>query len=570
MPSALDLAIDEKVAELTAPGAMAATGLIEIDGRTLPMITTAPATLRDYFSHFCTAHGDETMLVSDDERLSYTQVHAAADRIAAALISRHGIAKGDRVGIAMRNATVWIAAYIGILRAGAIAVLINGWWQSEELEHAIRDTGTRLILADSQRADRIERARMDDVTVVRLDLEKPLADALAPLIDGAAETVELPALRPEDPATILFTSGSTGVSKGAVSCHRAVVQATFNFLVNSIALSEIASRDGTEAKYPHAMLLNLPLFHVTANVAMFLQSVAIGRRLILMRRWDALEAMRLIERERCTYFVGVPTMSWEIMNHPERARYDLTSLTDIGAGGASRPPEHVARLREAMPASFPLVGYGLTETNAVGAGNFRANYLAKPASIGRPTLPLVDLAILDDAGNHLHMREVGEVSIRSICNFSGYWNHPDATAAATTADGYFRTGDLGYLDEDGYVFLVDRKKDIIIRGGENVACLEVEAAIYTHPAVQETSVFGLPDARLGEIVAAALYLKPGHRLDSQGLHDWLQPHLAHYKLPERIFFADAPLPKLGTEKIDKRGLRVRFTAVASERVPSEA
>ena len=324
----------------------------------------------------------------------------------------------------------------------------------------------------------------------------------------------------------------------------------------------LAAQEGQVSPLQPSTLLNVPLFHVTAEVPVLLMSFAIGRKLVLMAKWDAEEAMRLIEAEKITYFVGVPLMSFELLTHPNRGKYDLSTLADIAAGGAPRPPEHVKRIDEEMTGK-PLIGYGLTETNGVGTGNFRDNYLNKPASAGRPTPPLVDLAIIDDDGAVLPQGQRGEVGIRSVACFEGYWGNPQATAEAFTADGYFRTGDIGYLDEDGYLFIVDRKKDIIIRGGENISCQEVEAALYEHPAVAEAAVFGLADAKYGEVPGAVVHLSEPGAVDMDGLTAFLHQHIAAFKVPARIWFTDEPLPRLGTEKIDKVALRATYRALAA-------
>uniref|UniRef100_UPI0035CBFB3F class I adenylate-forming enzyme family protein n=1 Tax=uncultured Sphingomonas sp. TaxID=158754 RepID=UPI0035CBFB3F len=317
---------------------------------------------------------------------------------------------------------------------------------------------------------------------------------------------------------------------------------------------------GTPPQGQPATLLNLPLFHVTAMVPMFLQSFAMGRKLVLMRKWDAEEAMRLIAAEKVTYFVGVPLMSLEILNHPERPKYDLSTVADFAAGGAPRPVEHVKRIADEMGGGAPLIGYGLTETNGAGTGNWRSNYLAKPASAGRASKPLIDLAIKDDDGATLAAGERGEVCVRSVTNFREYWNNPDATAAAFTPDGYFRSGDLGYLDEDGYLFIVDRKKDVIIRGGENISCQEVEAALYEHADVAEAAVFALPDERLGEVPGAVVELRADATLDDGALSAFLRTRIAAFKVPARIWIVDEPLPRLGTEKIDKIALKAAYRA----------
>jgi acyl-CoA synthetase (AMP-forming)/AMP-acid ligase II len=326
----------------------------------------------------------------------------------------------------------------------------------------------------------------------------------------------------------------------------------------------IATERGEAPTTQPTTLLNVPLFHVTAEVPVFLQSFAMGRKLVIMPKWDAEDAMRLIQAEKVTYFVGVPLMSYEILTHPRRHEYDLSSCGDYAAGGAPRPVEHARRLNDEMGGAKPLLGYGLTETNGIGCGNLRENYLAKPNSTGMGSKPLVDLAILDDDGKPVPQGERGEVCIRSICNFREYWGNPQATAAAFTADGYFRTGDIGTLDADDYLFIVDRKKDIIIRGGENISCQEVEAALYEDPRVAEAAVFGLADERFGEVPGAVVHAADGAALDQAALQEFLSGRIAAFKIPARIWIAEDPLPRLGTEKIDKVALRNRYRSLANE------
>ena len=562
MPSALDLRIDKSIAALSGEGGPLPLGSFTLPcGLTVPTIAAAPPTLPAYFAHFCAQHGDADFIVDGDERLSFAQVHAKALAVAQELVAGYGVKKGDRVGIAMRNAPSWIVLYMAILQAGGVATLLNGWWQGGELCAGIAEVGCTLVFADPQRAKRIEECDGGPwCEIVTLDIALPIDEAMAPMMFRGGSG-DLPDLTGDDLATILFTSGSTGQSKGAFSTHRAVVQATFGYIAQALMQLQIGTEDGTiaEPRPQHAILMTVPLFHVTGEVPMLLISFAIGRKLVLTPKWNALEAMRLIEAERITNFTGVPLMSWEILNHPERAKFDLSTIQTFAAGGAPRPPEHVRRLNDEMPAP-PALGYGLTETNAIGCGSFSTNYLEKPNSTGRAYAPLVDLAILDDDGRPVPQGARGEISIRSVCNFSGYWNRAEATAACMTADGYFRTGDIGYLDEDGYLFIVDRKKDIIIRGGENISCQEVEAAIYAHPAVAEACVFGLPDERLGEIVGAVVHYHDGEHVSDEALLFFLSEELAAFKVPARLWVEAEQLPKLGTEKIDKVSLRNRFRA----------
>jgi acyl-CoA synthetase (AMP-forming)/AMP-acid ligase II len=558
MPSALDLRLDAAYNLITGPGGPIEVGTIERFGRDLPFIANAPSNIVDYVAYFCAQHGDAIFLVEGHERLSFKQVYAAARKVAVGLVEGYGVQRGDRVGIAMRNANAWCVAYLGTLMAGGCATLLNGWWQGAELAAGIEDSETTLVIADPQRAERLACAE-HGAKIITLDITRPIDEAIAPITAaGGSEATELPQMTADDLATILFTSGSTGQSKGAFSRHQAVVQGVFNYVAQTASIVHLLTEDGQMSDIQPATLICTPLFHVTAEIPVFLQSFALGRKLVLMPKWNAEEAMRLIQDEQVNYFVGVPLMSYEILTHPHRKNYDLSTCKSYAGGGAPRPPEHVKRLSEEMGDAKPLLGYGLTETNAVGCGIINENYLDKPLSTGPASKPLVDLAILDDNGNALAQGQVGEACIRSIANFEGYWNNPEATKAAFFDNGYFRTGDLGYLDEDGYLFIVDRKKDIIIRGGENISCQEVEAAIYEHPDARECAVFGLPDERLGEVVGAVVWMESGSKADAAMLAEFLKERLAPYKVPSKIWLTDGALPKLGTEKIDKVTLRKQY------------
>jgi len=554
MRSELDRLYDDELAEVTGPNGRIQIGRDEA-GRAI--VTNLPATLPAMFDAFCMLPGATEGVVMDGERLTFARLNEEATRVAHALVGGFGIAKGDRVAIAMRNCPAWIVCYIAALKAGAIATLVNGWWQADELRHGLGLTEPALVICDAPRAARLEAGRCA-MPSVSLPVEKPLEEALAPLFARGGAEAPLPEITPEDDATILFTSGSTGLAKGALSTHRAVTSGLYAYTISLLALLGILEKEGRPPANPPKTLVNVPLFHVTGEVPVLLNSFVIGRTMVLMPKWDPGEALRLIAAEKITYFVGVPTMSLEMMQHPDRDKYDLSSLTDIAAGGAARPVAHVKRLQQSFKGAQPALGYGLTETNAAGCGNFWQNYADKPASTGRPHKPIVELAILGEGDRHLPPGERGEIAIRSAANIRAYWNDPASTAAAFTADLYLRTGDVGYLDEDEYLFIVDRKKDIIIRGGENISCQEVEAAIYAHDDVSEASVFGVPDERLGEVPAAVVYSEDNRDLDAEGLKAFLAGRIAQYKIPAYFWIHHAPLPKLGTGKIDKIELRDRY------------
>ncbi len=550
MQSALDRRFDAELARVTGPDGQLSVGRDAL-GRVI--VENFPATLPAFFDAFCALNAGNEAVVTADERFTYADLDRLSDRVAQGLAAR-GIAKGDRVAIAMRNSPSWILSYMGAVKAGAIATLLNGWWEPAEMEHAITLTDPKLIVADESRAKRIA-ARCTRRDILSLPVEMPAEQALAELLAPEGSS-ELPQVAPEDDATILFTSGSTGLSKGAVSTHRAVTTGTYSYAAGLIILKALLEQDGRPPATPRT-LLSVPLFHVTGEVPVMLNSFVVGRCMVIMPKWDAEEALRLIEKEKITYFVGVPTMSLELMNHPKRDKYDLSSLKDITAGGAPRPVSHVERLKEEFPNAQPALGYGLTETNAVGCLNFWSNYAAKPGSTGRAA-PFVEVAILGAGDRHLASGETGEIAIRSAANIGGYWRNPDATRELFTADHFVRTGDVGYFDEDGYLFIVDRKKEIIIRGGENISAAEVEAELYACPSVAEASVFGAPDERLGEVPVAVVLPKDGEKIDEEALRSFLDGRLAKFKMPDRIIFADGPLPKLGTGKIDRRALKAQY------------
>jgi acyl-CoA synthetase (AMP-forming)/AMP-acid ligase II len=558
MPSELDNDLERIIGELTAPGMPFETAPIERFGRELPAFKNAPPSLAHYFAHFCNEHRDQVFLVDGGVRLTFGECWAAASCVAAGLVQRHGMKKGDRVGIAARNSANWIVAYMGVVMGGGCATLLNGFWTGEELAYGVRIAECSLVLADAERSRRLDGTD-HSAKVVEISHDLPPSEGLA-AIWGEGDTAMrmLGELGPDDLATILYTSGSTGQAKGAWSDHRGVVHGTMSYVSQSAMAAQLLTERGEMPSTQACALIAVPLFHVTGEVPLFLQSYAIARKLVLMPRWDAREAMRLMEAEAVSYFVGVPLMSYEIATHPDRDKFDLTACKSFAAGGAPRPVDHVTKIKDAFPEGFPLLGYGLTETNGVGCGNFNENYMAKPGSTGRASRPLVDLAILDEDGERQPQGAVGEICIRTIANFRGYWKNDEATAAAFFDDGYFRTGDLGYLDADDYLFIVDRKKDIIIRGGENISCLEVEEAIYGHDAVAECSVFGLPDERFGEVPAAVYYCKDGCALTPAELRASLDGRIAPFKIPQIVWRAEEPLPRLGTQKIDKRAVRAAW------------
>lgn len=554
-------------AVLTAPGAPFEMASATIGGVPTRVWKSAPANLAQLVA-FSRTHGERLATIHEDQRVTFDAQYRAI-----ATLARHlqdcGIGKGDRVALAMRNMPEWPVAFFAIVAIGAICVPLNAWWSARELAFGITDSGARLLIVDRQRHDRIaaDYATMPALeTVIVARAREPLippARALEDVIGSCAAYATLPdialpdvAIAPDDDATIFYTSGTTGRPRGALGTHR-------NLATNIFSSAYIAARAMVRrgevpppVPQPKVGLLVIPLFHVTACSASLMGAMASGTTLVLMRKWDAAEALALIERERVQVTGGVPTIAWQLLDHPDRARYDLSSLEVVQYGGAPSAPDLVRRIYEVFGA-MPGNGWGMTETMATVTQHSAEEYLTRPTSCG-PPVPVADLKIMSPDGAHeLPVGEVGELWARGPMIVRGYWNAPEETAR-TFVDGWVRTGDLARLDEEGYCYIVDRAKDIIIRGGENIYSIEVEDVLYAHPSVTDAALVGAPDRVLGEVPVAVVHLSPGCAASEGELQAFVRARLAGFKVPVAIRFSDTTLPRNANGKIVKDELRAMF------------
>ncbi|NEX92524.1 AMP-binding protein [Caulobacter sp. 17J65-9] len=553
------------------PGSPFEVGEAEIRGVTTKVWKNAPPTLREVFL-MGRAHGARDFLIHEDERTDFEGFARATLAVAHALIA-DGVKPGDRVAIAMRNLPEWPAAYFGAVLAGAVATPLNAWWTGQELVYALQDSGAKLLIADAQRLERLA-GRLDScptlerVWVARTD-EGPglprlrrFEDVTGPVNDwGALPDRPLPAveLTPETDSSLFYTSGTTGRPKGAMGTHRAAVTTLMN---TAFSAARVHVRRGEAVPEPKpedpqkGLLASIPFFHTTGCQALMTAAFVQGAKLAIQRRWEPAEAMAIIARERLTHAGGVPTIAWQLIEHPDLAEHDLSSLVNVAYGGAPAAPELVRRIRKALPGAIAASGWGMTETTATFTHHQGEDYEHRPGSCG-PAFPVGEMRIVGSDGFDQPVGEIGELWVKGPNVVSGYWNNPDATAA-TFVDGWLKTGDLARLDEEGFCYIVDRAKDMLIRGGENIYCVEVEDVLYEHPAVVDAALVGLPHQVLGEEPAAVVTVRPGAEVDEAAMRAFVAERLAAFKVPTRVLFWHEPLPRNANGKILKPELQKLF------------
>jgi long-chain acyl-CoA synthetase len=573
------MSIEDATRSLTAPGQMFEMEEIDIRGVRTRVWKHSPANLRVVLE-LSRGHGDKDYLVYEDERTTFEEHFRIAAAVGTALGRRFGIAKGDRVAIGMRNLPEWAMAFWGSAVAGGIIVPLNAWWSGAELEYALADSGTAVLFVDAARLDRLsphlanlpklrtvvvtheDRAALDPPRVASIPIV-----AFSDIAGAPTGEVTLPDVRidPDDDATIFYTSGTTGKPKGAVGTHRNMCTNLMSlYFLNSRAALRTPPdrrRADSDGDRQGAYLLSVPLFHATGCHSVLVANTAAGNKLVMMHHWNAERALELIERERIVTFGGVPAMVMQVIDSPAFSTRDTSSVRSVAYGGAPAPPDLVRRITEHFPVGAPSNGYGLTETSSVTTMNTGDDYVRRPDSVG-PAVPVCDVRVVPDgfvgdepsnthpAGAHV----TGELWIRGPNVVRGYWNNPAATAASFSR-GWLHSGDIARIDADGFVYIVDRAKDMVIRGGENVYSVEVEAALFEHPAVADAAVIGVPHPVLGEEVGAAVVLRPGATVTAEEIARHVHDRLAAFKVPTHIWFRAEPLPRNPQGKVLKRELR---------------
>jgi len=567
------MSVQQAYALITTPGGPGEMEEVEIRGVKTRVWKNAPPTLRETLLMGRT-HGDKIFMIHEDERVSFEAFYRAVTHMAAEL-EAFGVKKGDRVAIVMRNLPEWPVAFYAGMVLGAIVTPLNAWWTGPELEYGLIDSGARVAIVDVERYERLAEHLHNCPDLQRVyvsrspeEISHPYVVHLETVIGGPGDWAgldekPLPAtpLAADDDATIFYTSGTTGKPKGAIGTHRNI---NSNIFAAAAASARACLRRGEAPPQPDpslpqkGSLLSVPFFHATGCFAVLNPSLFAGAKLVMMRKWDPEKAMQVIQDERLTQMGGVPTIAWQIIEHPNRDKYDLSSIENVAYGGAPSAPELVRKIKEIWPKSSPGNGWGMTETSATATSNSAEDYENRPDSCG-PAVPVTDLKIMtvDAPYRELAIGEVGELWCRGPQVVRGYWNKPEATAQ-TFVDGWVRTGDLARLDAEGFCFIIDRAKDMLIRGGENIYCIEVENCLYDHPAVMDAALVGVPHKTLGEEPAAVVTLKEGAHATEAELRAFVADRLAAFKVPVKVVFWPETLPRNANGKIMKNELKKVF------------
>ncbi len=548
------LSLREAISRVSAPGELFETREAGA-GREF---SHAPNSLRELYD---AARGDDSpFLLVGDEVWSFDRVMRQADGLSRFLVDERHLVPGDRVGIAMRNCPEWVVSFVAVTGAGLVLVALNPWWSEEEWASALSDARPDVLIVSKDLLDLAQRATATyPHHLIVVGEDAPRSVGVTPYRDVVAHSAPPPEYRPgrSDLATMLFTSGTTGRPKGAISTHGAIGQSLMAFSAGLVIESLRTSENDRPTGLPTTPILLLPLFHVTGLVPVLLSSLAWKFRLVMTRGWHPEEVLELIERHRVTHVVGVPTQTFDLLHSSTLDTTDLSSVARLGGGGAPAPASLVQSVERRLEHGRPFLGYGLTETNAYGPQNYGDDYVARPSSTGQTPTIVMDVEIRDERGEVVPPTRVGEIWVNGPTLSLGYWENEEATRESFV-EGWFRTGDLGYRDEEGFLYVVDRVKDMIIRAGENIYCVEVENALETHPLVDRAVVVGLADERLGQRVGALIVTRAADSLREEDLREFAVSHLAHYQVPSQFVLTSDDPPTTATGKVHKDLVRERY------------
>lgn len=556
--------LDQNIAQLTHADSPWAVAKTQIDGVEYKYYPKAPKTLLELMDQG-RLHGEAEFIIYQDERWTYQDFFKAVDALAWQLQHNFKIQAGDKIAIAMRNYPEWMIAFAAIAYAGAVVVPLNSWGKQKELEYGLKDAQAKIAFFDQQRFDYVAD-QLDDwgiqAIVARSDISSQFSSVYSiQNLYQTAESKKPTLVQPEEDelAMIMYTAGTTGDAKGVMATHRGICQAIYNFELAGIAAAMSNGDVITkmlERGYAAKNLLSVPLFHVSGCYSVFLLSLRANRPIVIMHKWDVKTALEIIENERVTTVYAVPSMLMALLESDLWERYDTSSLFAFGAGGSAQPPHLAKLIYQRLPDSFPGTGYGMTETNAAGFASTGAAYAYKPYSCGTAT-PIVEVKITDDKGQLVAEGKDGNIWLKAPSVAKGYWNKPQATAD-TFQQGWVNTGDIGYIDDEGFLYITDRSKDLVIRGGENISTVEVESVALAHPAIEGAAAFGVADDILGEELALAVVFKPEQAINEQVLQAYLAESLAQFKVPSKIFIRDS-LPRNATHKVVKSELKKQYS-----------
>ncbi len=555
-------------AQLTGAGGMFEVTTAAVLGREMEVYANRMPSLRSVAEVGLMRGDDATFIVYGDRTYGFSTFVQTANSVAHVLRERFGLAKGDRVAVLSQNNPEWCLTFWATVSQGAILVGLNGWWTTDEIDYGLQDSGAKVLVVDRKRFERIagsldaapdlEHVFLIDCTAAEVGLAgDPRIHEFFELTGSPTADFVAEDIAEDDPAVIFYTSGTTGRPKGAISTHRSMIANLQNTMFNAVAGSMAGGGALPDAGAgQNVSLFTSPLFHVSGCHSTLVVGLLAGLKLVMPEgRFTPETALQLIQEHQVTVWATVPTMVWRVCEHPDRHDYDTSSVRSVAFGGSPSADELQRMIRDTFPnVSSTSNAYGLTETSSVATVISGQDALDRPTSVG-PPVPTVHLQIVDVEGKEVPIGETGEVCIAGPILMAGYWKKPEATAEAIDADGWLHTGDVGHVDADGFLYITDRKKDMIIRGGENIYCVEIEQRLVSHPHIADAAVIGVAHPELGEEVKAVVQVEDGETLTEAEVRQWVADGLAAFKVPTYVEVTTDKLPRNASGKLLKNVLR---------------